>query len=137
MQKLRHEDKAVRFLLLVATLSLEPRACLVLLLIQGVYVKGKRKGQACVGKVFKTGPVLEASYFSTDLQVVEKAMDIISKYNKGNFIDKMILLNQPEVWTFTEDTKAYAGQKIFTEPLIQNWEKFNLNSGLSAGDGTP
>jgi hypothetical protein len=38
---------------------------------------GERNGQACAVKVFKSGSVYEASYFKTEMDVIEAAMSII------------------------------------------------------------
>mmetsp|Transcript_17923 Transcript_17923/g.61091 ORF Transcript_17923/g.61091 Transcript_17923/m.61091 type:complete len:256 (-) Transcript_17923:34-801(-) len=96
---------------------------------KGRYTEGKRKGEPCVSKVFKSGSVFEDSFFHHDIQVVEKALDIIDRWNAKRFVDKQITLNRPEVWTFT-----FTGQKNLVEPFIQNWEKFNSNSGWAKYD---
>ena len=40
---------------------------------RGHYTSGPRNGQPCVAKWFKTGKVYDATYFSLDIQAVEKA----------------------------------------------------------------
>eukprot|EP01104_Vermistella_antarctica_P004308 TRINITY_DN14785_c0_g1_i1.p1 TRINITY_DN14785_c0_g1~~TRINITY_DN14785_c0_g1_i1.p1 ORF type:complete len:285 (+),score=27.78 TRINITY_DN14785_c0_g1_i1:89-943(+) len=97
---------------------------------RGIYQEGERKGEECVAKYFKTNAqVYEASYFDADIKVVDKTLDILSKFNAGPFLKKHIMLNQPEVWTQEEE-----GYKLLVEPYISNWEKFNSNSGWANSD---
>jgi hypothetical protein len=42
-----------------------------------------------------------------------------------------IFLNTPEIWTF-DDTK----EKCLIEPMIENFEKFNSNTGWASVTGT-
>ena len=103
---------------------------------RGVYKNGPRKGQDCVCKVFKTGAVYEKSFFDHEMNVVNRAMLLIEKFNAANLINKKIYLNQPAIWEFTQDS-GYAGQKNLIEPMIEDFEKFNSNSGWVADDDTP
>jgi hypothetical protein len=90
----------------------------------GTYTKGRRKGQRCVCKVFIERDVYEESYFEHELAVSDKAMDLIQRFNDAGVITRKVFLNVPEIWTFTR-----TGQKNLMEPLIENFEKFNSNSG--------
>jgi hypothetical protein len=57
-------------------------------------------------------------------------------HNAQGIITSTIFLNHPEVWVFDEYS-TYAGQKTLTEPFIENFEKFNSNSGVVfSADGT-
>ncbi|KAH7145564.1 kinase-like domain-containing protein [Dactylonectria estremocensis] len=97
---------------------------------KGTYDSGTRKGQACVVKWFKTGAVFEADYFTLDIKAVDKALEIVNRFNELNIIDKNIKVNVPGIWTFTEDgDDEWAGQRHLCEPFIQNYQKFNSNSG--------
>ena len=97
---------------------------------KGEYTDGQRAGQPCVCKWFKSGCTFESSFYDEDLKASEKATHIIDQWNQQRFIDKPIQLNQPAVWTFLGG--RYEGQKHLVEPFIENWEKFNSNSGWSA-----
>ena len=99
---------------------------------KGKYTKGERSGQACVSKEFLTGQVFEDSYFDHELKVVERTLEIITKWNEGRFIDKQVMLNQPTIWHFDSNNA-----RNLVEPFIENFEKFNSNSGWVSKDGTP
>jgi hypothetical protein len=104
---------------------------------KGTYTEGRRKGQSCACKFFKSGSVYEESFFHADVKVVDKAMHLIEQWNAQEFIDKHIQLNKPTVWEMqTEARGARKGQKVFVEPFIANWQKFNSNSGHINADGT-
>lgn len=95
---------------------------------KGRYTSGARAGQACVNKWFKTGAVFEEDYFTLDIKAVDKALDIIDRFNQLDIVDKLVKINVPEVWTFDDDC-AWAGRKGLQEPFIQNYQKFNSNTG--------
>ncbi|KAI0593648.1 kinase-like protein [Biscogniauxia sp. FL1348] len=98
---------------------------------RGTYVTGSRAGQACVVKWFKTGAVFEADYFTLDIKAVDKALEIVNRFNELNIVDKAVKVNVPAVWRFVESAGARAGQYALCEPFIQNYEKFNSNTGWS------
>lgn len=64
----------------------------------GRYTKGERAGKRCVSKVFKTGAVFEEEFFETELEVVSKALHILSQWNGAGFIRQTVRLNKPEVY---------------------------------------
>ncbi|KAI1452468.1 kinase-like protein [Annulohypoxylon moriforme] len=96
---------------------------------KGTYTSGPRSGQPCVVKWFKTGAVFEADYFTLDIKAVDKALDIVNKFNELNIVDKDVKINVPGVWVSDEQYGERAGQHILCEPFIQNYQKFNSNSG--------
>ena len=98
---------------------------------KGVYTEGSREDEQCVTKWFKTGVVFEALYFALDIKASEKSCDLIQQWNAAGFTDKIIRMNMPEVWEFVD-----SGQKCLQEPFIEEWQKFNSNSGW-ADDSTP
>jgi hypothetical protein len=98
---------------------------------KGVYTLGERTGEECVSKIFKSGSVFEDAFFDAELKVVEDALTIINLFNSGNIINSTIFLNQPEVWTYTDD------EKTLVEPMIQNFEKFNSNTGWTPREINP
>lgn len=96
---------------------------------KGKYTRGDRAGQAAVTKWFKTGTVFAEDYFTLDIKAVDKALEIVNRFNQLNIVSKPIKINVPEVWTFDQASGKWAGSKTLTEPFIQNYEKFNSNSG--------
>ncbi|GAP91642.2 putative elongation factor 2 kinase [Rosellinia necatrix] len=91
---------------------------------KGVYTNGERQGQALVAKEFKAGYVYEADYFDNEMKVISRAQKVVDDWNNARIIDKRIVLNRPQVWNAKGD-----GTKALIEPMIQNFEKFNSNSG--------
>ena len=103
----------------------------------GTYTQGRRKGQRCVTKWFKSGHVLEAHYFDKDIKAVDKALDIVRAFNCEGVIRSTVKLNVPEVWTFAREAgSSWSGRKVLNEPFVDNYTKFNSNSGWST-DTTP
>ena len=104
---------------------------------KGRYTHGNRAGQACVCKWFKTGAVYESTFFDLDIKAMNKALELIEKWNYSRMINRLIQINIPEVWTFMPNSGGgWAGRKCLQEPYIQNYEKFNSNTGW-AEDSTP
>lgn len=91
---------------------------------RGTYDKGTRSGEPCVAKEFKTGSVFEKHYFQQELTVIERAQKVIDAWHDADIIQRRIVLNTPAIWTY-EDSKA----KVLIEPMIENFEKFNSNTG--------
>ena len=91
----------------------------------GNYTEGKRTGQKCVSKEFKTGCVFEDAYFANEMKVVAKSLDIITNYNNASLIDRAITLNTPSIWSYEDKTLG----KCLVEPFIENFHKFNSNTG--------
>jgi hypothetical protein len=101
---------------------------------KGTYTEGDRRGEACVCKWFKKGHHFEESYFREDVKAVEKAIDIIQQFNQSGLINKHIRINRAAVWTF-QPGSIWSGRKVLQEPFIENWVKFNSNTGW-ADDST-
>lgn len=96
------------------------------------YVMGERKGQACVAKWFKSGTVYEVVYFKDDIKAAEKALEILEKWNASGFINRHAYLNMPEVWIGVSG--QIEGHMLLIEPFIENWVKFNSNTGWADTD---
>jgi len=97
---------------------------------KGKYTSGNRAGQASVCKWFKSGTVFEEDYFTLDIKAVDKALDIVNRFNQLNVVSKTIKVNVPEVWEFNRDCSGeWAGSKTLSEPFIANYQKFNSNTG--------
>jgi hypothetical protein len=103
---------------------------------KGKYIEGARSGEACVCKWFKTGQVFESTFFDLDIKAMNKALDIVTEWNSHQFINQIVKVNIPEVWTFNNSSGKRSGTKVLQEPFIINYTKFNSNSGW-ADDATP
>ncbi|TVY68631.1 Alpha-protein kinase vwkA [Lachnellula suecica] len=97
------------------------------------YTNGPRKDQRCVAKEFKTGSVFEAHYFDEELNIITRTQTIVDNFSNAGILGaaRKILLNTPEVWTYVE-----SGKKALVEPMIENFEKFNSNSGWAPRTGS-
>lgn len=96
---------------------------------KGVYTHGSRAGQACVCKWFKSGQVFDERFFNMDLEAMNMALSIVQKWNNHKFINKIVKVNVPEVWSSEITYGRWAGIKALQEPFIENYAKFNSNSG--------
>ncbi|KHO01337.1 MHCK/EF2 kinase [Metarhizium album ARSEF 1941] len=97
---------------------------------KGRYSSGPRQGQACVFKWFKAGSVFSQDYFNLDMKGVDKALEFVNTFNQMGIINKVIKINVPQVWQFNHSSDSeWSGQKVLCEPFIQNYQKFNSNSG--------
>jgi hypothetical protein len=92
---------------------------------RGVYTQGSRAGQACVAKEFKTGSGYEAYNFREELAIVASAQAIIDKWTEARVVNRRIMLNTPEIWA----DLGSGGKRALIEPFIENFEKFNSNTG--------
>ncbi|KPI38177.1 Alpha-protein kinase 1 [Cyphellophora attinorum] len=95
---------------------------------KGTYTHGEREGQACVCKWFKSGSVFSKDYFTLDIKAAAKALEIVDLFNNMGIVTKTVKINVPAVWTGLEGSKL-KGVKMIVEPFIQNYEKFNSNTG--------
>lgn len=99
---------------------------------KGKYTHGERAGEDCVCKWFKTGLVYEESYYQADIKTANKCIEIITQFNREKCIDRQIQVNLPEVWEFNENCGPnLRGTKVLQEPYIENYQKFNSNTGWS------
>ncbi|KAL1975212.1 hypothetical protein VTN31DRAFT_3604 [Thermomyces dupontii] len=96
---------------------------------KGVYTNGSRRGQECVAKFFKTGAVFSDDYFTLDIKAIDKALEIVNRFNQFRIVDKPIKINVAEVWQFKDNAGQWAGQRHLLEPFFYNYQKFNSNSG--------
>jgi hypothetical protein len=97
---------------------------------EGKYTDGPRRGQPCVAKWFKSGTVFEKDYFTLDIKAIDKALELVNRFNDLRIINKDIKINVAQVWTFTRNSpEDWAGAKVLQEPFIEDYQKFNSNSG--------
>ena len=97
---------------------------------KGTYTEGQRSGQACVAKEFKSGSVFEDHYFQAEMAIISRTQKVIDDWHAEGVIDRTILLNTPEIWTYT-----VSRHKNLIEPMIENFEKFNSNTGWADKSG--
>jgi len=91
---------------------------------EGTYTEGPRHGQPCVAKEFKTGSVFEDHYFQEELAIVRHTQKILDDWHATSATNRHIYLNTPEIWQNVDE-----GTKCLVEPMIENFEKFNSNTG--------
>lgn len=73
---------------------------------------------------------MEETFFDDDIMAVDKALEIVDKFNNLGIVNKLVKINVPEVWTFVDDcSDDWSGTKCLQEPFIQNYQKFNSNTG--------
>jgi hypothetical protein len=102
---------------------------------KGECTDGQRLGEACVCKWFKTGHVFENSFFNLDIKATEKALALVKEWNSRRFVNKIVKVNIPAVWVFHDNGSgnSWVGRKVLQEPYIDNYVKFNSNSGWADG----
>ena len=86
-------------------------------------------------KWLKSGIVYTDVAYHDDIRAVEKAIEIVHKFNCEHIIDKKVYVNRAAVWEYEQGTR-YAGQKHLIEPFIEGFQKFNSNAGWY-NDETP
>ncbi|KAF9352672.1 hypothetical protein BGX26_009556 [Mortierella sp. AD094] len=70
-------------------------------------------------------PVGDDERAALKMDVVQKATEIAHRFNDLGLIDKNIIINQPEIWKF-----QFGDRELnLIEPMIDNFEKFNSNTG--------
>lgn len=96
----------------------------------GEYTEGHRKGEKAVCKWFiKQGHVVENTFFSDDIRAMEKGVELVALWNSERIIEQPIRVNVPEVWTFPKSDFFANDTKVLVEPFIENYRKFNSNTG--------
>ena len=110
------------------------------LVAMGEYTKGERDGEKCVIKWFKDWTkqyVAESDMFSDDIKCIQKAIELVTKWNECEIIDQKIKVNECSVWTWKQRNSLFKkGDPCLVEPFIENFKKFNSNAGWSS-EGEP
>ena len=106
---------------------------------KGKYDAGNRKGHPCVVKWFKDKTkqnLYEDTFYSHDIQAVDKAIQIIEYWNRSEFVNKPVQMNRCEVWAWSDDNAGFhkKGTKVLVEPFIENFKKFNSNVGWTSNE---
>lgn len=95
----------------------------------GRYTGGLREGNKCVWKVFKPAYHVERDrFFVLDVKAVEKALNIVKRWNSRKFTDVRVSMNKAEVWRFSPGGTR-GGELNLVEPFIHGYQKWNSNSG--------
>jgi hypothetical protein len=99
---------------------------------EGTYTEGPGSGQRCVAKEFKAGSVYEDHYFEEEMNIIRRSQAIVDDSDAAGVLgnNRRILLNTPSVWT-----SDLSEQKALVEPMIDNFEKFNSNTGWATNSG--
>ncbi|KAJ8061769.1 hypothetical protein OCU04_009566 [Sclerotinia nivalis] len=101
----------------------------------GRYIEGQRIGQECVSKEFKTGSVIEEHYFEEELEIIRRTQEIVDGFHAARIIGgRDIIVNTPSIWTYAAGAGPKTGHKCLVEPMIENFEKFNSNTGWTSRD---
>lgn len=93
---------------------------------KGLYTEGERKGQSLVAKTFKSRSVFASEYFDKEMLVIKQALILIESWNKSKIIDKIIRLNQSEIWHQVHPPHEYC--LIEVTIIINSIMKFHFNS---------
>jgi len=90
-------------------------------------------GECCAIKLLKSGTTFSSNCFDDDVTNANAALKYVAGFH--DYIEKetpfkgrvSIKVNIPAVWEQTEGDLV--GQKVLVEPYIDNFQKFNSNSG--------
>jgi hypothetical protein len=97
----------------------------------GRYTGGKRTGQIAVAKWFQQKyKNISDQFFSSDMMNVEKCLQLLTSWNAEKYIDKTIRLNIPERMTKPN------GVHYIVEPYIEDFKKFNSNTGWTSKESS-
>ena len=98
------------------------------MVFRGSYTEGPRNSQYCVSKEFIDRESFEREFFASEIRVCEEAAIIVGRFNQEMGFEKgspfRFHLNMPAIWTY-----RVSGVLSLVEPLLDNFEKFNSNSG--------
>jgi hypothetical protein len=91
-------------------------------------------GAKAADKFLKTGTTFSGDCFDEDVRASEAALPFIAGFHQ--YIDTTVFrgrvsikMNMPAVWT--QFSGFLKGQKVLREPFIDNFRKFNSNSGAA------
>lgn len=95
---------------------------------RGTYVEGERQGQPQATKEIINTTPHTANVFQYDIVVAKAAAQVVEAWNAASFTDTRVLVTIPEVWAYTGDSDV-SGVAHLVEPFLENYEKFNSNTG--------
>ncbi|CAB9526707.1 elongation factor 2 kinase [Seminavis robusta] len=93
-----------------------------------------RSGAPAADKYLKTGATFSSDCFDDDVRAAEAALKYIAAFHRYTettvYRGKIsIKVNIPQVWM--QSGGVLVGQKMLREPFIENFQKFNSNSGAA------
>ena len=78
------------------------------------------------------------SFYGTEMATVQKTLELLTAWNGAGVVQSTLRLNIPEVWTQERcwDDNGYdvSDELTLVEPFIDNYLKFNSNTGWVASD---
>ncbi|KAJ8058328.1 hypothetical protein OCU04_012520 [Sclerotinia nivalis] len=97
---------------------------------EGYYTEGVKRGERFISKGFKSGSVVENDYYDKEPEIFRLSQMIIDAFNTANIIQgQRIILITPTVWIYRE-----GGSRKLFEPLMDDFQKFNSNTGWTDTD---
>lgn len=68
------------------------------------------------------------------MRLIDRTQQIIDDFDYAGVIGphRHIVLNQPDIWECSEGS----GERVLIEPMIENFETFNSNSGWTPAGGS-
>jgi hypothetical protein len=90
------------------------------------YDDGDRRGQTLVVKEFLTGSVTEDYFYLEEMNIVRDTEEIVRAFNMSGVLgrNKTVKVNRPDIATHFR-----SGRKYLVEPHIEEFRKFNSNTG--------
>lgn len=89
---------------------------------------GRRDGELCVAKWLKDEFAHSPSHYRGDMRCVRRTLDFVRAFNALNITDIPIRVFIPSVHRFGSDS-PYPGMVYLREPYIEDYDKWNSNSG--------
>ncbi|KAI1347626.1 kinase-like domain-containing protein [Xylaria sp. FL0043] len=90
---------------------------------RGEYLEGENRGRKCVAKIFKDRSTYESWQFDLEMSIINATQRVLDNWLEARVHKGLIRLNKPEIWMNAR------GRKAMVEPWLQNFKKWNSNSG--------
>jgi hypothetical protein len=107
--------------------------------VRGEYGQGPRKGEPMACKTFLPEHAHhEEEFYNFEFKIVDKAIEIVNKFNKLNLPDQAIWVNKPQLWrgVAQEGGPMDMSSVFMCEPFVEGWVKWNSNTGEAKEDDT-
>ena len=95
----------------------------------GHYTDGPRTGQKFVAKFMRSVDPYLASVYKHELKIVKRTHKIVQRFEESGIAPVAILLNKPTLWEGGGSGDEWTGTRHLVEPFIENYQKFNSNTG--------
>lgn len=96
---------------------------------KGRYISGLHEGKGVIWKWFHSDTKLESQYFHSNAKAIQKARDIVERFNDLYPASRPVKINIPEILTFNRGEGRRGKKKVLQEPFLENFTKFNSNTG--------